>query len=98
MEAHPGSPAARRNLAATEGRDLHGVGRTAPAENAKQDRRTLWPKGCAQKGLGRPHQRLDALFSSHSTNAAPNHSTIGRFLDPFNVLESGLGNGAPLDE
>src|SRR6266481_684129 len=27
----------------------------------------------------------------------PNRSTLGRFLDPFNVSESALGNRAPLD-
>ena len=27
----------------------------------------------------------------------PNRSTLDRFLDPFNVSESVLGNGAPLD-
>src|SRR5437899_366444 len=49
---------------------------------------------------GRVGDRVQPLHEHDTGNKYNAHfiSTVGRFLDPFNVLESALGNRAPLEQ
>ena len=72
--------------------DAHAGRRTRPCCPALERRSRAAAPAVRYRNNGR-RPFLVTLKPKHF----PNRSTLGRFLDPFNVLESALGNGAPLD-